>query len=278
MTLVEQLRALERRYRPTVTVSGAPREPEGRSVLSTGWDAIDAALAGGLTRDALHEWFGIASPDSSVADSNDGARLHSWTPPLLPLVHLVQRWLTDSDSVNRVVWIGKRCFPHGGVLVGPDGDRRRLERCIFVEADRPADRLWAIDLALRCAAVGVVVADGSGFDMAATRRIQLVAKSHDTPVLLARPPWEVPELSAAQTRWFVRWSANRESVAEEGKLPNPRWSVALLRCKGMPPQLRPDCWALEWDRGEGVVRLSTALAGHVGDAAVSADGRRLRQA
>ena len=55
-----------------------------------------------------------------------------------------------------------------------------LDRCLFIDlpkrtADR--DRLWAIDLVLRSPAAGAVFADGCGFDMAATRRLQLAAEA-----------------------------------------------------------------------------------------------------
>jgi protein ImuA len=124
----------------------------------------------------------------------------------------------------------------------------------------------------------LVIADGSGFDMTATRRIQLVAKAHHTLALLARPPWEVRQLSAAQTRWLVRWEASAEPVEDESPLLNPRWSVELLRCKGGQPECRPRVWAVEWDRGQGALRLLTPLAGATGDAGASTNDRRLKQA
>lgn len=92
-----------------------------------------------------------------------------------------------------------------------------------------SERLWAIDTALRCPGVTVVVADGSGLPMAATRRLQLAAASTGALVLLARPPEEVREISAATTRWIVtREAAPEENAAPEG----PCWRLALIRAKG----------------------------------------------
>ncbi|MFO0874641.1 MAG: hypothetical protein U0575_11820 [Phycisphaerales bacterium] len=71
-------------------------------------------------------------------------------------------------------------------------------------AHEPDARLWAIDLALRCTGVALVVADGRGLDMAATRRLQLAAEAGQTVGLLARAPDERATLSAAATRWLVR--------------------------------------------------------------------------
>jgi len=199
-------------------------------------------------------------------------------PPLIPLAHLATQAMCRAAFAHRAVWIGRRCFPYGSALIGADGDRRMLERSIFVATDKPVDRLWAVDLALRSPAVGVVIADGSGFDMAATRRIQLVAKAQRTLVLLVRPPWEVLELSAAQSRWMVRWVSNSNSVEKESRQINPRWSVELLRSKGGQPERRPRVWGWEWDRGEGAVRLSTTVVRLAGDAGVSTGDRRLRHA
>ena len=286
MSLAEQIRSIEQRYGHAGVRWSAPPEDEERFILATGWREIDAALCGGLTVAALHEWFGVAPSKHFVACREDETRRHAWMPPLVPVVHLVRQAMNCALFSLRAVWIGRRCFPYGGVLIGSEGDGRLLERSLFVAADGPADRLWVADLALRSPAVGLVIADGSGFDMAATRRIQLVAKAHHTTALLVRPPWETRELSAAQTRWLVRWAERDQggSVPSPGQVDeksssfNPRWSLELLRCKGMEPDSCPRVWALEWDRGEGVVGVSTTVADQAGDARVSTNHRRLQQA
>lgn len=278
MSLVEQIRAIEERFGETVVSSGAPEESETRSRLSTGWTVIDAALGGGLALAALHEWFGVAPSRCFTACREEEARGDPWIPPLLPIVHLAHQTLRLSSFSHHAVWIGRRCFPYGGAIVGAGNDGRLLERSLFVAADRPADRLWAVDLALRSPAAGLVVADGGGFDMAATRRIQLAAREHRKPALLVRPPWETGGLSAAQTRWLVRHEASPESVGGDRHSLNPRWSVELLRCKGMGADPGSRVWSLEWNRDEGAVHLSAAMAGHSGEAGSSKGRRRLRPA
>lgn len=278
MSLAEQIRAIERRFGEAAARCGVPTEHEERLLLPTGWNEIDAVLGGGLTLAALHEWFGVAPSPDIAAGRGHESRRDMWQPALLPLVHLMKRVMNRGAYARRAVWIGRRCFPYGGTLIGADGDRRLLKRSVFVAADKPADRLWAVDLALRSAAVGVVIADGSGFDMAATRRIQLVAKAQHTPVLLARPPWEWCELSAAQTRWLVRWQTSSPYVDTEWSSFHPQWSVELLRCKGGSSQRHPRLWGWEWDRGEGVVRLSTTVVRPAGDAGASTNDRQLRLA
>lgn len=103
-----------------------------------------------------------------------------------------------------------------------------LEHSIFVDPGRTengeGETLWAIDTALRSPGVTAIVADGTGLGMAATRRLQLVAADSSALVLLARPPDEAGEVSAATTRWLVEREAGWER--------RPRWRVRLLRAKG----------------------------------------------
>ncbi|NNF43958.1 MAG: hypothetical protein HKO59_08580 [Phycisphaerales bacterium] len=100
-----------------------------------------------------------------------------------------------------------------------------LRRSLFVDPTSDADRLWTIDLALRCPAVSVVVADGRGLTMAASRRLQLAAEAGGTIGLIARPPEERTMPSSAATRWWVgpAWSPSSR----------PRWHLQALRCKAV---------------------------------------------
>jgi len=292
MSLGDQIHAIEERFGATVVRSGALGEREELRRLETGWADIDAAMGGGLAIAALHEWFGVASGRRFAAGRAEDARREVWRPPLLPLVHLVKRAMNRGSFPPRVAWIGRRCFPYGGVLVGAGGDERLLERSFFVTAEGPVDRLWAVELALRCPAVGLVIADGSAFDMTATRRVQLAARARQIPALLVRPPWETRELSAAQTRWLLRWAErsregsgpDAEETDEESNPPRSRWSAELLRCKGrsagwVPAEDSGPCaWTLEWDRDQSVVRVFPALVRPVGDARASANDRLRRQA
>ena len=113
-------------------------------------------------------------------------------------------------------------IPGAGSVLGLPGV---LGRSYFVDVVRDADRLWAMDLALRCRSVSVVVGDGSGLDMAASRRLQLAARFGGGLGLIARPRNELSELSAASTRWLVE-----PMVATTER---PRWSLTLLRRKGL---------------------------------------------
>jgi len=289
--LIEKMRAIEDRHAKR-RGDGVGQKP--RSVLSTGWAEVDAALGGGLARGGLHEWFGLVSAlrsagraaPTSIAppiaggirdvsrgpDENTRPGREPWRPPVGVLIHLAWRVL-DADAAGRwTVWIGRRCFPYPAVSLRRGGrDRRLLERSLFVSPRTAVDRLWAIDLALRSSAVGAVIADGSEMNLPATRRIQWVAKNHGALAFLVRPPWERAEPSAAHTRWLVRRSATGGATGSA----NPAWTIELLRCKGVHLRMATDAWRLEWNRAACTLHLSSAMADSTGDAqATSASGER----
>jgi len=216
-----------------------------------------------------------------------------------------------------VVWIGRliRPYPHlllrGRAPVGRFAsfrqstanarDRLLLERSLFIDPPDDGTRLWTIDLALRCDAVTAVIADGRGLSMPQTRRLQLAAEAGGALVLLARPPEEEAELSAAMTRWRI--------APAPSSTDRPRWSIELLRRKGArgglnvtaagraratrPPAVieephhersctRPGTeagmrhWLLEWNHVQGVVAVPADVVDRPREAppALAANDRR----
>lgn len=221
----------------TATTLGRPADPER---VPTGWTAMDDALGGGLLRRGVHEWW----LDSTASDR---ASL------LGVLVHMAWQALLHDEhhcpgTVRRVVWIGRAVWPHAtdlirGLRVGSRAafgarcprhwpDARLLRRSLVVDAE-PRVRAWAIEQAVRCPGVCAVVADGAGFDMPATRRLQLAAA--DTLLLLVRPMGRTLPPSVALTRWVVRHEPRGASLVE-GVHParpphDPEWVVELQRIK-----------------------------------------------
>ncbi|MCE7973765.1 MAG: hypothetical protein DYG92_05465 [Leptolyngbya sp. PLA1] len=218
------------------------REIENRAVgepataVGTGWAEVDAALpGGGLRAGAVHEWCGVGG---------DRRAFVAWVPPLLMLAHLARRAVRPGGWS---VWIGRRVWLHGhaacAALGGP-------ERSLWVDAPDAGARLWAIEASLRCPGV-VVLADGSGFGSAASRRLQLAASSCGSFGVLARPAGELAEISFASTRWEV-------SPAPGGDLA-PRWKLTLVRCKGVRAVDSPR-WMIERTRDGGLGCVSPELA------------------
>jgi protein ImuA len=188
--------------------------------VATGWGLLDDALpAGGLARGAIHEWFAETGERSSSGGP---------PPPLAVLIHLARRAAAGADLSPAVVWIGRRCWPYPPLLarLGAGGGSL-LHHSVFIDARDHAERVWAIDIALRCPGVAAVVGDAAGLSMAESRRLQLAAASGGVLGLIVKPLRELGEISAAHTRWLVR--------SEPSPTSEPGWLVELLRCKGVRP-------------------------------------------
>ncbi|MFG0330626.1 MAG: ImuA family protein [Phycisphaerales bacterium] len=260
------IREVEERGRRSSESRDAPAP-----ALSTGWPSVDATLGGGvsaaagLALGAIHEWiadwFGVLpdefsdETDTRKSSGRFRSRERRWFPPLAILTHFAWRLLepgairagesieNDMDATDGwIVWIGARVRPSVWPLartrdeaspVSPESEL--LRRSIFLEPPDEASRVWAIDLALRCPAVRGVIADGSGLDAAATRRLQLAAEAGRSLGLLARPPTESREISTATTRWVVRPASPADWSSASIEAPRaPGWTVELRRSRGIP--------------------------------------------
>src|ERR1041385_7827362 len=90
------------------------------AIVSTGWPAIDALLGGGLTRGALHEWFGMMMVEGGAS---------AWFPPLAILSHLAWRAIerrSQSRHSPLVIWIGRACWPHPRAMLRTVIDRDQV--------------------------------------------------------------------------------------------------------------------------------------------------------
>jgi len=223
-------------------------------------------------RGVIHEWI-----DSEVGSSRrgDGPR-HGGFPPLTILIHFAWCGVEGSraDDSRRVVWIGRRVRPSPRALIrfGPTGepDRRLLARSLFVDPSSAADRLWAIDLCVRSAGVMTVIADGDGFGLPAMRRLQLAVEAGSAMTFLSRSSRAASQASCAATTWRVR--------AVPTSTPQPRWSVELVRCKGVRRWSAGGDAApfiLECDRETGSLRAPSAVADRP---AKATNARLVRQA
>jgi hypothetical protein len=238
-----------------------------------------------------------------------------WLPPLTMLAALAAGAVGRS-SRRKVLWIGRRCWPTLQVMQAIFGEERGgkpearsqkpgatlsrefnsgswlpasgfssfsafpawLSDHIFIDPATDAERLWAIEQALRCPGVAVVIANAAGIlnTPAAGRRLQLAAEAGGVLGLLARPPWERGAQAAfswAGTRWVVR--------PERSDTLSPRWDIECVRRKGMRPEPgTPLRWTAQWDqevnRGTGTLHLSAVL-GSRADAAPAAGERLVPQ-
>jgi protein ImuA len=120
-----------------------------------------------------------------------------------------------------------------GAPYGPGLDAFGLapERLLTVAAAQTRDLLWAMEEALRCRAVAVVIGElrHGAIDPVAVRRLSLAAAQGGALALLLRgaPPHDA---STAATRWIV------------GAAPHDCFAVQLTRNRRGPL----GAWTLQW--------------------------------
>jgi len=189
---------------------------------------------------AVHEWFADAEGDTR-------AQVRRWDAPIVAAIVTARACVMNASDPHRVcVWIGRACWPHPVAIAR--SSPALLVRSVFVDVAGREDRAWAIETALRSDGVAAVVADGSRLDFNSTRRFQLAAEVGGAVGLLLRPRWELGELSAARTRWLVTPCVSNNS--------DQRWTVELLRCKGMRPTMsEARRWAVTRCHATGDVRV-----------------------
>jgi protein ImuA len=206
--------------------------------VATGLPDLDNALPHrGLLRGAIHEWLG---PDDDRATSR---------PPFTLLLHLAAR----AADTRRIIFIGERAWPYAHPLARAG----LLDHSLFIAARTPHERTWATDLALRSPAAACVITDGGGLDRTALRRLQLSAEAGNTLGLLARPACDAADFSSAATRWLIRRVPAPTTCPPTTR---QRWTIELLRCKGVQPTLGPRTWTLELDHATGALHIPPVLA------------------
>jgi protein ImuA len=250
--------------------------------LELGIAVIDAALGGGLSRGALHE---IAAVRESEAPAATGFALavtarcarksrrfldrqtffrpgRSTQSSLRRLRKLVCGSGHDSGRISSagraVLWIAEDlALCENGAPYGPGLDEAGIapEQLITVAATRARDVLWAMEEALRCRAVDVVIGEirARGIDQVATRRLSLAAAAGDTLGLLLRTaPDDGP--SASATRWIIGAAPSFLSPSERCHgIGPPRLAVRLVRNR----RGHLGAWIVEWNSVEQRFELAT---------------------
>lgn len=178
------------------------RDPAASArVVSTGCAALDRILpAGGLRQGTLVEW---------LADqAGSGASLLA--------VATAQQARADRRRV--IVVDRRRCFhPLPALALGiPPA------HLVIVHPESVADERWAIDQALRCGAVGAVVAWPEQLDGRTFRRLQLASEKGGTIGCLVRPAAARSDPTWAEVRLLVRPRSAQEARQIEVELIHSR--------------------------------------------------------
>ena len=233
--------------------------------LALGHPVIDGALGGGLSTGTLHEVAAAREAETAAASGFAlalAARMTSWRRASTAIGHSCDaRAHNDERAVSvtsgrHVLWIAEDLSlaengaPHGP---GLDGIGIAPERLITVAAARERDVLWAMEEALRCRAVGLVIGEmrPRDIDQVATRRLALAAAAGNALGLILRTaPDDGP--SAAATRWIVGAAPSLDAERGHGVGP-PRFLARLVRNR----RGHLGAWIVEWNSVEQRFELAT---------------------
>ena len=142
--------------------------------------------------------------------------------------------------------------PYGRGLSQTGLDPSRL---VLVETRTDKEALWALEEVLGSDAHPSVVAGAivAPLGLTESRRLNLAAARHGTPLLVLGAPGQTGT-SAAATHWRIAAApAGRDRF---GALAQPRWRIALERCR----HGRPGEWLIEWDHATYRFRLAQGVA------------------
>jgi len=120
---------------------------------------------------------------------------------------------------KQIVLVGSPKPPHLPGLKHLGLDERHL---VWIQADRPVERLWATEQLIKANAAGMLVSWLPQARQEQIRRLQVCAQRCDAPVILCRPAAAEHEASAAPLRLQVRLGIDWEL------------HIHLLKRKGPP--------------------------------------------
>lgn len=220
----------------------------GRPVTAScasGFGVLDAALPGG-------GWPGFGLTELLLSPA--GALEFRLLGPALGRVGATGR---------DVALVGPPQSPHLPGLLPHGIEARHL---VWVQAESPAERLWATEQLVKAGSCGAVLAWLPQARPAQLRRLQVLASEHEGPVWLCRPAVVARESSAAPLRLLVRpgagWALSVDVVKRKGPplahtlhLPAVPAGLAAV----LPPRLmNPGQTAVSREADHAVVRTPTA--------------------
>ena len=217
--------------------------PEPPAHLSLGVSEVHAHLPGpGLACGVLHEVV---------------AAVHGDRPAAFGFIFALTAAALSSRPGPAVLVAQRRClaefgapYGHGLVQLGLDAGR-----LLLIETSSDKDALWALEESLRSRSRPAMVAGAveRNLDLTTSRRLNLAAAVHATPLVLLRTSASAGT-SAAATRWRIASaSAARDRF---GAFAHPRWSAELERCRNG----RTGKWLIEWDHVAHRFRLVESVA------------------
>ncbi|GGK53637.1 ImuA family protein [Salinarimonas ramus] len=251
---------------PSAAVPAAPRRRRPRPA-PLGAEGLDAVLGGGLARGTIHEILAREAGDLGAAHGFALALAARLAAPAAPR-SLESRGAENRGAESR----GAERLP-GRVLLVQDEEAAREDgapygpglalhgldpaRLVLVRARDAHEALWATEQALRCRALGAVLAEIARlpglYDLTASRRLVLAAREGGTTGLVVQAAFGAgagtgARASAAESRFVVAAAPSRPGLA--GTPGAPAWRVHLARHRGG----REGLYHLEWSHDDRAFR------------------------
>jgi len=191
---------------------------------------IDSELpTNGLSRGALHEFFYNDPLDPSAVARTIPALLAYNAHAALASLADRSRWQREGAPLLHTLWIGKRAWPAPPALAGLTSSSALLsaslfEHSLFIDPPNDASTLWAIDCALRCSAINLIVAACPRVSRTTTQRLTLAAKKNGTTAILLRAHSDLGIPSCATSRWSLAPVLSPHET--------PSWTLNLKKLRG----------------------------------------------
>jgi len=138
------------------------------------------------------------------------------------------------------IWVSSKrtLFPPALSIFGIDP-----ERIFFIDSWRQKEVLWAIEEALKCDAVSVVIGELSELSFTESRRLQLAVEQSRVTGFIHRYSPKNENVTACITRWKIKpLASNTNGIPGVGF---PLWNVQLLKVRNG----KPGTWQIEWAAG-----------------------------
>lgn len=146
-----------------------------------------------------------------------------------------------------VLWISpsRILFPPALKAFGVQPDK-----FLFVEARKANDIMWVTNEALKCEALGAVVAEVSDMDFTESRRLQLAVEQSRVTGFVLRTQTLKHHATACVSRWRVTQIPSEPFEGLPG-IGFPQWKVDLLKIRNG----KPGSWTLRWEAGNFILPL-----------------------
>jgi protein ImuA len=115
------------------------------------------------------------------------------------------------------------------------------DRFIFIDLKKERDALWAMDEALKCGALSVVIGEINNLSFTESRRLQLAVEQSQVTGFIVRNNSSKIQPSAAVSRWRVT-ALPGEPIHDLPGIGFPKWRVELLRVRNGKPGVWDVCW------------------------------------